>query len=828
MITPYTKLSHKVDSLTKMADSLLNTQQSHSDKLDSIGNTIQLLAQESAAHDTQLNGLTTQLQSIADYGIGFSDTASHITIPLIIALFAFAFPFLFTVISHINNKYESEHITELFSSEPFYKWFLRGAGISAIYLIIVGLLSNCLTGSIYRWLMLAMNWTSIIVAGGYSIIILCFVKTCIDYNNPKNLIGRVEVKFWRGAKESASYLKSLEKKEKKKSIKKKIGRRFRDQSISIGKSYAYYGVEDTRTLCLVELCKYSFKKNDYNLFLSILLEVDKLPHPDKRYEYQRFSFFEQVVEAYLYEEPNAKIEESLIRNWFSAFNKTEEPNRGIVYKMLGKMVDAAMQGRLSIFEQYIHNASYGFNFINQLQIVSYVRGKNVEEQKSIDRDRIDYWLELCEMHYIALAYLFSAGKLGALKTVLSGKNTGYGKLFPSSGTEILKLFARCKEHQGEDGSFNHYWFMDKVVGNNTDPEMLEKLTSLLLLIVSEASHQSLNLISKTKLKLIYDAESKMAGYADIWVKSVEMLNQFPQIGDKEFKTRFDSFVEQLEDAEIVEQKIDDRSLLIRVIHKLMKLFCEKTMFEQKEDIYQKTVPEEIKKEVETMFWSILHDNSESIFDVLKGEDKENKKEEIQMGLLNIMTYKRALIEHEGLYTHQVFNNMINVFKSRYLFMIFQALSNMHITDVAMPIDEFEKYFDNYVGEKGTEYFILDANSHMDLFYEMDKQKSGHRSFDESTYKGAEYKLYDLDVGLYLKDVIELESFRETLVVIKKNDLPTVANTTKSTGPSVEFGDESSRENGVAAVYMTVNPNYCVKYCRDVDVLRVKLEPMRKK
>lgn len=828
MITPYTKLSHKVDSLTKMADSLLNTQQSHSDKLDSIGNTIQLLAQESAAHDTQLNGLTTQLQSIADYGIGFSDTASHITIPLIIALFAFAFPFLFTVISHINNKYESEHITELFSSEPFYKWFLRGAGISAIYLIIVGLLSNCLTGSIYRWLMLAMNWTSIIVAGGYSIIILCFVKTCIDYNNPKNLIGRVEVKFWRGAKESASYLKSLEKKEKKKSIKKKIGRRFRDQSISIGKSYAYYGVEDTRTLCLVELCKYSFKKNDYNLFLSILLKVDKLPHPDKRYEYQRFSFFEQVVEAYLYEEPNAKIEESLIRNWFSAFNKTEEPNRGIVYKMLGKMVDAAMQGRLSIFEQYIHNASYGFNFINQLQIVSYVRGKNVEEQKSIDRDRIDYWLELCEMHYIALAYLFSAGKLGALKTVLSGKNTGYGKLFPSSGTEILKLFARCKEHQGEDGSFNHYWFMDKVVGNNTDPEMLEKLTSLLLLIVSEASHQSLNLISKTKLKLIYDAESKMAGYADIWVKSVEMLNQFPQIGDKEFKTRFDSFVEQLEDAEIVEQKIDDRSLLIRVIHKLMKLFCEKTMFEQKEDIYQKTVPEEIKKEVEIMFWSILHDNSESIFDVLKGEDKENKKEEIQMGLLNIMTYKRALIEHEGLYTHQVFNNMINVFKSRYLFMIFQALSNMHITDVAMPIDEFEKYFDNYVGEKGTEYFILDANSHMDLFYEMDKQKSGHRSFDESTYKGAGYKLYDLDVGLYLKDVIELESFRETLVVIKKNDLPTVANTTKSTGPSVEFRDESSRENGVAAVCMTVNPNYCVKYCRDVDVLRVKLEPMRKK
>lgn len=47
--------------------------------------------------------ISAKLNEICTYGIGFDDAISDITIPLIIALFAFAFPFLFTVITHINN-----------------------------------------------------------------------------------------------------------------------------------------------------------------------------------------------------------------------------------------------------------------------------------------------------------------------------------------------------------------------------------------------------------------------------------------------------------------------------------------------------------------------------------------------------------------------------------------------------------------------------------------------------------------------------------------------------------------------------------------------------
>lgn len=820
--------SGKIDSLQTVTDSLNESQQVLSSKIDTLCamNSDLVLSQSELSHS--VDTISAQLNTISEYGLGFSDSVAHIAIPLIIALFAFAFPFLFTVISHINNKYESEHITKLFSSEPTYKWFLKGAWISAVYLVIAGVLSLCINGGVYKWLMYALDWTSIIVAGGYSIIILWFVRKCIDYNNPQKLIDSVDEKFWRGVKESKAYLKKLNKEEKKNAKERSKGKRhFKDQGISIGKAYAFYGVEDSRTKCLVELCKYAFRKQDFDLFLSVLLKVDNLPHPEKHYVNQRFLFFEQVVDAYLYCEQNVKIEESLMRHWFSAFNRAEKPNEGVIYRMLGKMVSAVMQGRTSIFVQYIQCASSGYSFINQLQIVSYVCGKSVEDQKKADNDRLDCWLELCEMHYIALAHLFSAGKVEPLKAVFSGKNTGYGKLFPASGTEILKIYARCKDNQEKDGTFSHYWFLRDAVGENTDPEMLEKLTSLLLLLASEASYQSLNLISKSRLELIKSSENKMTGFAKVWLDSSELLYMFPQLVEKDFKKRFDVFVNQLEEAERIEKNLDDKTLLIKVFYGFMKILCEGCIVKPDEDIYQKKVPEDVKDEVKTMFWNILYGNAGGVFDNLVGENNESKVDSMSMGEMNFMTYKQALMEHEGLYTHQVFNNLFNVFKSRYIVMIYSALAHMHIIDVSIPIDEFEEYFEKNVGKNASEYFIIDSDSHMNLFYKMDELEDGRRFSFDRTYKCASYKLYDLSVGWYLRDVPDLEPFKETLIIIKRRDLPAVNSISGIEGPSVVFTDESDREKGIAAVSMKVNPNYQIKYNKNVEVLRLRLESLRK-
>ena len=70
-----------------------------------------------------IQDIVSRLDEISTFGIGFSDVISVIAIPLIIMLFAFAFPFIFDTINHINSKYESKELSGLFEQSRRYKSF---------------------------------------------------------------------------------------------------------------------------------------------------------------------------------------------------------------------------------------------------------------------------------------------------------------------------------------------------------------------------------------------------------------------------------------------------------------------------------------------------------------------------------------------------------------------------------------------------------------------------------------------------------------------------------------------------------------------------------
>ena len=54
-------------------------------------------------YESQLDSLVAIGRDISDFGIGYSDTISNIAFPLIIAVFAFALPFLFSAIHLAAN-----------------------------------------------------------------------------------------------------------------------------------------------------------------------------------------------------------------------------------------------------------------------------------------------------------------------------------------------------------------------------------------------------------------------------------------------------------------------------------------------------------------------------------------------------------------------------------------------------------------------------------------------------------------------------------------------------------------------------------------------------
>ncbi len=817
-----------VDSLQSGVNQLLNIQQAQSVKLDSL-NAIanqQTLLQEVSA--SRVDSLLFQLNSISDYGIGYSDAASHIVIPLIIALFAFAFPFLFTVITHINNKYESDHISWMFSKEYSYRWFIRSAVVSAVYLFVVALLSLCFSGGVYHIFKYVLSWLGVFVAGGYSAVIIWFVLTCIRYNTPQKMVEIIEKQYLNGGKEVEVYLKKLTKQEKRNEREKSEAKRhFKAMGLQVGRNFAYYNTVEARIKRLTDFGKYTLRKQDYNLFLSVVLKVDELvkdskKHDDGNDQHMIAAFYENIVEAYLFYPQNDKVEDTLMMYWFAAFNHTAEPNPYLIYRMLGKMVTAMQQGRKSLFEVYMLKARIGYGFVNHLQIVSFVRGHDVAEQQQIDKSRLDFWAELCEMHYMALAHLFSTGNIEAVKIVLRSQAMGYGKLLPASGTEVLKMYARCKEKQQEDGRFGGFWYLKEVVGENPDPEMLEKLTALLLLVASENSYKSMNLISQDRMQLIRKAEDKLVRYGDSWTKAYNVYELLPEIGDKEAKKLFDVYVKQLEEGANVEKEHKNIDIFMSWFYAFIKMLIGERYVRKEENIYDKKVSENIKEEVKIMFRNILYGNKGYIEDSLTGPVTDDKTVKKPFGSLSVMVYKQALMDSDGLYSGHVFNDMLNIFRSRYLYMVYQFLGEASISEETIPMDEFDTSFVNYVGENGKDYLLIDTDASISTFYKMDELEDGRKFSFNRTYKGADYQHYDSLSSWYLGDVPELSAYNGTVAIIRKIDMPVLAGIEGTDGPKVAFNDKSDEKKGIAAVSLTVNTNYEVSYSKNVKVKLLRI------
>ena len=84
-------IANKVDTLMLMTSDLSQEIQCQLTRIDSSYITISHITQNQAELNSSLDTLSSQLNTITNYGVGYSDVAAHIAIPLIIALFAFAF-----------------------------------------------------------------------------------------------------------------------------------------------------------------------------------------------------------------------------------------------------------------------------------------------------------------------------------------------------------------------------------------------------------------------------------------------------------------------------------------------------------------------------------------------------------------------------------------------------------------------------------------------------------------------------------------------------------------------------------------------------------------
>ena len=781
-------LARHIDSLRMTTEQGFENLQVQASSLNSISESITILAQGQSAQQAQVDTLTAKLSEIAENGIGYSDAISHIALPLIIALFAFAFTYLFSVITRINEKYGSEHISRMFKNCMSYRCYMWGSGISVGYIILMAVLSLVFTGGLHHVILAVINWSCILDASVYSGIILWFVITCLQYDDHYKMLELIEDCYQKD----------------------------KDKSSSLNE----------RTSRLTDLCRYAIRTQNEDLLSSVLRKVNEWDKAERDVKGKNVTFYtmmlyESIVEGFIQYPRDGETERNLLWNWFQTFRRDKLPMTAVVFRMLGKMVEAVKQGRFSLYEAYMGKCRLGLDFINRIPIEIYAAGRSVKEQTNTDEERYKILRELREVHYIAAAYMFSIGHFEVASVYKKGAGCHRDTLFPSTVSSILRLYAYCKENQDEEtGAFSHYFSLDKVIGYKYDRDILEKFTAIMLLLAAQHNEGDGDyIINETKRKILIGSKESLVKFGKLWQKHSEIVSLYPVIQERKIEQQFESGLQHLTIGEFRDKDEEPKNMCERIA----AFFGKTEKKKPRENYFDLKLTAKNAEPIRLLFNTLLYSNRSSLADGLDGVVEEGKDEKIALGAYTFLASKDAVLIPDIWRDHGVFNEMLQVFKARYFYILYEALSNMNMTDVIWKWDNFEKEFLKHVGNEGEKYVIIDNDSMMYAMITMDKPKGGAKWSPHQFYKGAYYYNAGRCSSLYLQDIPLVESFDKTILIARFSDLPTPISVSEGGLPIISFNDESNKEKGWAVVRITVDPCIVAKYSKNAEILRVRVK-----
>jgi hypothetical protein len=627
----------KIDSLRVLTESVVNAQQTQSVEIESIRDSVH----------TQLAAVTAQLDTIPAFGVKYGDTMAYIAIPLIIALFAFAFMYMLSVITRVNQKYDSESINQMFKTSGTYCCYLVSSTLGIAYVLGFGL-TTCITDISQG----AMRWLSIlgvIIAGFFAVCVLLFVLACLRYDNHYPMLKVMGNRYRRHRRRQRSY--------------------------------------DNYKNRLIDLCKYAIRARDNRLYEDLLELVNKYgkavkPKTADQVNELKRSFYSSIVEEFVQTPTGGEMERNLFRHWEQTLRHDELLDPKDYYYMLDGVVGAVKRGQRYMFEAYAEMCRYGFNFINQTAEVKYIIGSGTEEQKSTDDKSLIIWNELREAHFLAAAYLFSLGHFEVANVFKKRSGSERDLFFPMTLSEVLKLYADCKARQDVNtGQYHFEHWNNEVIAGNDDREILEKFTAMLVLMMRQLSIDgNMIIVSQKKMRLLADSKEQIIRFGEIWKSHQELRSRFPQIRNVNIERIFDAGMSRLSDGAQMGQP----------------------------NIFEWSLPSSAKKPVKELFESFFRTGKSNLTDSLAGIN-ENKDSKIGLNKYTFLVDKQSLLTPDKWTSPAVQHDMTKIFWKRYLHAFYEVLSEMRIKDIKTKRAHFGNKYLKIVGDNGSDYLMISTD-----------------------------------------------------------------------------------------------------------------------
>ena len=804
-VPTYNFILNKVDSLTRLTDSVLSVQLMQNAKMDSVCDIVSQLSETQIALQSQTETVSDQIQKISEYGIGYSDVVAHITIPLVIALFAFAMPLLFQVITHINSKYTSEPISKMFESCLPYKSYWVVSVFSVLFLILFGVVSFVVAGEVRGPMMMVLNWASLFVALVYSTAILVFLKTCIRFNSPDKLLAMISEQYQaelRYDDMKLAFKKIARLRDKAQFWRSKGWKSFREFTFRSFNLFHHYQARTDYGNRLVDLCKYALNTRNNTLLFSIMIKLDGITASEKHFGFippsfnlKSFkdtsilpftkAFYEGIMDYYSHAEENRQFEEWIIRRKFSAFKESRFPWEREYVDTIRTVIQSVEAGHLGIYEKYLDTSGFQYLFIKELSNRAYIEGADETSQKAVDNKVRETWERLSDIHFIMNAYLYSRGYLELLPALLDANYYRTGHLYDMLPHEILLRYLRCKREFRSDGGY-WYWNAKDIFGRDkVDGEMLEKFTAAMMILNSAVKVEGPLHTSKVNLEDIEKYKKVLVKYMD------------EQKDDKYLREKY-PFIEKVKSTTIING-------------------CTKLFKSKGTDIFDADIP---KAQKELLINDLLnvYRNTGWMPKGLKETGAKGVAERNQLQAYTVLMNKNFVCQYNDDDSFHMQRHYEIVFEQRAIYMIYSAISKMKLKRRKVRAGDFESFMKKYTNGKNDEYIIIDTDCDLDILLDIDNRDT----YGEWDYKGAEYKKMFLDAREYLRDVDLPIIFKNSLLILRKEDYPSLFKINEDVMPQVIIADESDRDSGRAAVRVTVMPNLEMRYYKNSKVLWVEL------
>lgn len=785
-----------------------------------------------------LDIIVTKLHEILDYGIGYSDAVGQIAFPLLIALFAFAFPFLFSVINHINSKYESKSISELFTKSLFYRFFWWFSIINIFYIFAFGFLSLYLKGFQRKVLLEYGTWGALLVVFLYSLTILCFVKFGVKYNKGVSLVKIIENKYrlqdkkykvQKLAEDFTNWLMIFWHRNQKEWIR----------IYKAGKAYSVsYDSRKAKELYLnrlIDLCKYSISQQDKELFSTVMLRVQELTKSEKdknlsygsgeliptgAAHYFTCKFYKTIFEYYSSCANFTYCESYLAWGYLSAYSRCKFLYVVDIVQMTQCMFYLAKGGKYTLIKELLEKIDWHFHSIMDMPKVFYVEGYLPDNREKIDKLSLKNWNELSNYMFLFSSYCLRNKHTDVLRGILN-KIHWAGSMFPSNKFDVIYRYLMCLKEVHDDDRFGVFWGHELCDDLIVDRALLREYCAFLLLVLHRCSNESYGNISVELLKMLVDEYAYLERCVLDLRKDDELCKLFPEINQTDFS---EVYREVLDDAAL------GRDILINTSSDIR---CE-TQFPTFMHWYLSESICKIDNNMKMIgvdFFAEIPDESIAYFRRSLLEAKKHLVQRLPLKVqmpasLNAEDYKMKTVNPcQFIFDKRYFltcdltilgylKPIVDIMYCRINYMLLNAIKEMKLKNVKIKIADFHNYLMKITNGRFEEYILLDINCQFQAFLKLE-----YKGYQNLNYFGMEYVPIESIDNRYLEDLPIMHDFYNSMLIIRKSELPILMDRFNN-DVDVNVEDASSVEDGKLDIKLTFDYGYELWYRKNANIIHI--------